>query len=81
MWHFGHDRSGPEGDLAVDGFGVAALLAPMLESELASGKLFKLDYCWTPTPLEFTARYDLQSSSVVTKAAELAAQVAAAYIP
>lgn len=59
--------------MTVDGYGVAALLAPMVEQELADGQLIKVDYPWVPEPLSFAARYDRsKSSSVVQSAAEIA---------
>lgn len=66
--------------MTVDGYGVAALLAPMVEQELANGQLIKVDYQWAPEPLRFAARYDLaKSSSVVQSAAEIAHQCATKY--
>ncbi|MFT6409129.1 MAG: DNA-binding transcriptional LysR family regulator [Arenicella sp.] len=64
--------------MTVDGYGVAALLAPMVEQELANGQLIKVDYPWVPEPLSFAARYDRsKSSSVVQSAAEIAHHCAA----
>jgi len=66
--------------MTVDGYGVAALLAPMVEKELATGQLIELDYSWTPEPLSFAARYDRsKSSSVVQSAAEIAHECAKKY--
>lgn len=66
--------------MTIDGYGVAALLAPMVEQELASGQLIKVDYPWTPEPLSFAARYDKsKSSSVVQSAAEIAHDCAKKY--
>jgi DNA-binding transcriptional LysR family regulator len=66
--------------MTVDGYGVAALLAPMVEQELANGQLIKVDYQWAPEPLSFAARYDLsKSSSVVQSAAEIAHLCATKY--
>jgi len=59
--------------MTTDGYGVAALLAPMVKDEIASGQLIKLDYPWTPEPLSFAARFDKsKSSSIVQSAAEIA---------
>jgi len=66
--------------MAVDGYGVAALLAPMVEQELASGQLIELNYVWTPEPLSFAARFDKsRSSSVVQSAADIAHDCAKKY--
>ena len=66
--------------MTTDGYGVAALLAPMVEDEIANGQLIKLDYPWVPEPLSFAARYDKsKSSSVVQSAAEIAHQCAKKY--
>lgn len=66
--------------MTIDGYGVAALLAPMIEQELKSGQLIKLNYQWSPEPLSFAARYDKQkSSSVIQSAADIAQQCAKTY--
>ena len=66
--------------MTVDGYGVAALLAPMVEQELANGQLIKVDYQWSPEPLRFAARYDRSKSSrVVQSAAEIAHHCATKY--
>ena len=66
--------------MTVDGYGVAALLAPMVEQELANGQLINVDYQWAPEPLRFAARYDRsKSSSVVQSAAEIAHLCATKY--
>ncbi len=66
--------------MTVDGYGVAALLAPMVEQELANAQLIKVDYPWAPEPLSFAARYDQsKSSSVVQSAAEIAHLCASKY--
>jgi len=66
--------------MTVDGYGVAALLAPMVEQEIANGQLVELDYSWAPEPLSFAARYDKsKSSSIVQSAAEIAHQCAKEY--
>ena len=66
--------------MTVDGYGVAALLAPMVEQELNNGQLIQVNYPWAPEPLSFAARYDQsKSSSVVQSAAEIAHQCAKQY--
>jgi len=66
--------------MTIDGYGIAALLAPMVEHELASEQLIKVDYGWTPDPLSFAARYDKhKSSAVVQSAADIAQQCASKY--
>lgn len=62
--------------MTIDGLGVAALLAPMVAAEIASGQLLPVDYDWVPTSLDFFARYDASASShLIEKAAELAGTV------
>jgi hypothetical protein len=52
----------------------------MIEQELKSGQLIKLNYQWSPEPLSFAARYDKQkSSSVIQSAADIAQQCAKTY--
>lgn len=66
--------------MTIDGYGVAALLAPMVEQELVNGQLVEVNYPWAPDPLSFAARYDkYKSSSVVQSAAEIAQQCAKQY--
>lgn len=66
--------------MTIDGYGIAALLAPMVEQELRAGQLVQLNYNWTPEPLSFAARFDKQtSSSVIQSAADIAHQCAQAY--
>lgn len=66
--------------MTTDGYGVAALLAPMVEDEIANGQLIQLDYPWVPEPLSFAARFDKsKSSSVVQSAAEIAHECAKKY--
>ena len=66
--------------MTVDGYGVAALLAPMVRQELADGQLIRVNYPWAPEPLSFAARFDKsKSSSVVQSAAEIANQCATEY--
>jgi len=63
--------------MTLDGYGIAALLEPMVEREIANGQLLKLNYAWQPEPLNFAARYDLhRSSKVIHTAVEIAEQAA-----
>ena len=67
--------------MTIDGLGVAALLAPMVENEIATGELSQLDYRWVPKPLDFYARYDVaRSAQLVERAAQLAVDVANEFI-
>lgn len=62
--------------LAIHGFGVATVPAAMVENELASGELSKINYDWTPESLRFSARYDAEKSAqFVVKSAEIAAEL------
>lgn len=63
--------------MALDGMGVAALPAAMVDKDLASGALVQLDYNWVPEPLHFYARFDAERSlRIVKDAAEVAVRVA-----
>ncbi len=63
--------------MTLDAYGVAALLAPMVDRELAQGQLIEINYPWAPEPLKFAARYDLhRSSNVIRAAAKIAEQTA-----
>lgn len=86
--HFagGNARLVPSSHLAVslhmtiDAMGVGVLPTAMVVSELASGELIQLGYDWTPDDLRFLARYDAERTPrFVAAAAELAAEIAAAY--
>ncbi len=60
--------------MTIDGYGVSALLAPMVEREVSKGQLIVLDYKWLPSSLKFFARYDeRRSRNTVAEAAQLAA--------
>lgn len=62
--------------MVVDGFGVAPMLAPMVENEISIGKLIKVDYAWRPSDLDFFARYnDRAATKVVTQAALIAGEI------
>lgn len=59
--------------MAMDSFGIAVLLLPLVEREIAEGKLAIVNYDWVPERLSFHARYDIaKSSNVVASAAQLA---------
>jgi len=63
--------------MTVDGLGIATLPAGMVRKELQSGELVEINYNWSPEPLNFLARYDLQKSShYVDVAAQLASRIA-----
>ena len=63
--------------MTVDGLGVATLPAGMVRKELQSGELIEINYDWSPEPLSFLARYDLQKSPhYVDVAAKLAHKIA-----
>lgn len=64
--------------MACDGLGVAQMPDLMVRSELASGRLVRLDTRWTPSPLQFFARYQADKAArFVGGAAQLAATVSA----
>lgn len=67
--------------MTVDGLGVATLPAGMVRKELQSGELVEINYNWSPEPLSFLARYDLQKSPhYVDVAAKLANRIAFDFI-
>lgn len=62
--------------MAIDGYGVGAMLQPMVESELKAGQLVLVNYPWTPKRLAFYARYNKdRSHTVIIEAAELASKI------
>ncbi len=62
--------------MAIDGFGVAPILKPMVEEAVKDGRLVKLNYAWQPSDLEFFARYDThRASNLVVEAAHIASRV------
>ncbi len=66
--------------MAVQGMGVAAMPWAMVTRELDSGELTRLDYGWTPEPLEFHARFDARTSpAYVGRAARIARDTARAF--
>ncbi|MEP2031191.1 MAG: LysR family transcriptional regulator [Paracoccaceae bacterium] len=65
--------------MAVNGMGLVTVPAAMVERELASGDLVRLQYDWVPDAMDFYARYDAKKASdFVATAAGLAARCAAA---
>lgn len=66
--------------MAVQGMGIAALPWAMVTRELTGGDLVRLDYGWTPEPLEFHARFDARTCPAhVPAAADIARTTAAAF--
>lgn len=66
--------------MTIDGYGIAAIPAAMIVRELAAKKLIKLNYEWTPSSLQFVARYDSSAASVIVQqAAALAVELSAAH--
>ncbi len=62
--------------MALDGYGVAPILTPMVEKHLKVGSLFAIDYFWQPSKLEFFARYDInKEDALVLAAANLASEI------
>ena len=62
--------------MAIDGYGVGAMLRPMVEKELQAGQLKLIAYKWAPERLAFYARYDKhRSNSVIVDAARLASEI------
>lgn len=67
--------------MTIDGLGIAALPAAMVHKEINAGELVEINYKWTPEPLSFLARYDLQKSPhYVDVAAKLAQSIAGDFI-
>ena len=63
--------------MAIDGLGATYLPRPMVEEDLAEGRLHLLDYEWAPEDLKFWARYHAESApSYVAEAAGIAAEIA-----
>ena len=66
--------------MTIDGYGVSALLAPMVEKEIAAGQLFQVNYSWLPSSLDFFARFHANKSpAMVAIAAEIAASISNIY--
>lgn len=62
--------------MAIDGYGVAAMLQPMVEKELAAGLLELVAYAWVPERLDFYARYNKhRAHNVIVQAACLASDI------
>jgi DNA-binding transcriptional LysR family regulator len=71
--------------MTIDFIGVSALLLPVVEADIATGQLCRINYDWAPSNLEFFARYDAYKSSHVVEfaanmAGEVSNQFAAKYI-
>jgi len=63
--------------MALAGFGIAAVPEAMASEALDRGALVQIPYEWTPTPLQFQARFEAERASAhVRTAADLAAEVA-----
>ncbi len=66
--------------MAMDGFGIAPMLTPMVEEQVEKGSLAVVNYDWRPSNLDFFARYDeKRASSLTLAAAEIASQVSNQY--
>ena len=66
--------------MAVDGYGLACLPRAMAVEALNDGRLEVLRYDWTPDPLRFAARFDVErGQGFVADAAHIAADVAAGH--
>ena len=67
--------------MTVDGLGVATLPAAMVRQEINSGELVIINYEWSPEPLSFLARYDVDKAPhYVDVAAKLAHKVAIDFV-
>ena len=51
--------------MAIDGFGVSAILSPMVEKPIRDKRLQLLDYSWKPRSLEFSIRYHSELANIV----------------
>ena len=66
--------------MAIDGFGNAAVPRAMVENELQRKELASLNYAWKPRSLSFYARYDAQRSPhFVAAAAQVAVAISSQY--
>ncbi len=62
--------------MVVDGYGIGALLEPLVERRIKDGSLNKLHYQWAPENLAFFARFDQsRASRVIVEAALLAQRI------
>ncbi|PWQ99213.1 LysR family transcriptional regulator [Leucothrix pacifica] len=62
--------------MTADGMGVVTVPEVMVQNELASGELVKINYSWTPESLHFLARFDAErSSGLVSSAATIAGNI------
>jgi DNA-binding transcriptional LysR family regulator len=63
--------------MALAGFGIAAVPEAMAGDALSQGTLMRVPYSWTPAPLAFQARFETERSpGHVQSAADIAADVA-----
>ncbi len=63
--------------MAIDGMGVALLPDQLITEQISSGELVPVDCGWTPSPLDFFARYDESKvPNYVVSAARLATEIA-----
>jgi len=66
--------------MAVQGMGISALPVAIAKPYIAEGSLKAIKFPWVPKPLDFFARYDVQTvSSVVTKLARMARDISMNY--
>ncbi|MFK7902154.1 MAG: LysR family transcriptional regulator [Nitratireductor sp.] len=62
--------------MAQDDMGIAAAPKAMVEEHLKKGSLVEVDFDWTPSPLRFAARYQLEKSSgYIAHIAKIAAKI------
>jgi len=62
--------------MAADAMGVASVPETMVDNELRTGELVKVNYHWVPESLHFMARYEAERcSQMIVKAAEVAGEV------
>lgn len=60
--------------MVADGYGIGALLEPLVQKQLTSGELIQLSYAWHPKKLAFFARFDQHNSGKLIKDAGNIAQ-------
>jgi len=67
-------------EMALDGMGVALLPSLLARKALEDGNLVRVNFNWTPDPLEFEAQFNAKSAPpFIQRAAELAREVCAAH--
>ena len=63
--------------MAIDGMGIALLPNQLIREQISRGELVPIDCGWTPSPLDFFARYDESKvPNYVVSAAKLATAIA-----